>query len=218
MGKIRVLVAGKQALLREGICALLKACASIEVAGEATSGQELLDMISREDPDVILIDTPLPVPDNTSVPLRTGKEGKTPRLLFLIEAEDKESIMRGIAAKGSGFILKEATPEDLVTAITTVHSSGYFLYPPVAKKVVEEYLNIRNGRTPNSYDLLSDREKEVFKLIAEGYHRHQIAELLDVSLKTVLGHRANLMRKLGIHNQIELVKYAIRKHLIEIKS
>lgn len=218
MEKIRVLVAGKQTLVRKGICALLESCENIEVAGEAANGNELVTMIDKESPDVVLMDTTLPVADSASMTRRTRKEGKKPRILFLSENEDKESIMRGIKAGSNGYILKEATPADLLSAIVAVHSGGYFLYPSVAKRVVEEYISVGKGRESNSYDQLSNREKEVLKLIAEGRRSQQIAQILDVSPMTVQRHRANLMRKLDIHNQTEVVKYAIRKHLIEMEA
>ena len=216
MEKVRVLVADKQGLVREGVCALLKTCESIEVVGEATNDKEVLEIIARENPDIVLLDTALPCIDGVSVPRRIRKENPKTRILFLSESEDKECIMRGIKAGGDGYILKKATAADLFSAIMTVHKGGYFLYPSVAKGVVEEYLNVGKSREPNPYDRLSNREREVLKLIAEGCRSRQIAQILEISLKTVHKHRANLMRKLDVHSQGEVIKYAIQKQLIKI--
>lgn len=218
MEKVRVLVADGQALVREGICALLRTCENVEVVGEAINDKEVLEMIARENPDILLLDTALPPVDGASITRQIRKKNKKTRVLFLSESEDKECIIRGIKAGGDGYILKRATAADLFTAIMTVHKGGYFLYPSVAKRMVEEYLSMGKGPKLNSYDRLSDREKEVLKLIADGHHSQQIAQILEISPKTVQGHRANLMKKLDIHSQTEVVKYAIQKHLIKMKA
>lgn len=218
MERVRVVVADRQALVGGGICALLKTCEDIEVVGEATNGKETLEIIARENPDIVLVDTALPIIDGASVTRQIRKGNKKTKVLFLSESEDKECIIRGIKAGGDGYILKGATLADLLSAIMTVHQGGYFLYPSVAKKVVEEYLRVGKGAEFNSYDRLSDREKEVLKLIAEGRHSQQIAEILGISLSVVQRHRANLMKKLNIHSQADVVKYAIQKHLIKVET
>ncbi len=218
MEKIRVLVAEKHALVREGICALLKTCESIEVVGEATNGKEVLEMVDGENPDIVLLDTALPPVDGISVARQIRKGNKKTKVLFLSESADKERIIRGIEAGGDGYILNEATAAELLSAIMTVYKGGYFLYPSVAKRVVEEYLSVGKGPKLNSYDRLSDREREVLKLLAEGHRGQQIAQLLNISLGAVQRHRANLMKKLDIHSQTEVVRYALQKHLIKMEG
>lgn len=218
MEKVRVVVADKQALVREGIGALLRTCEDIEVVCEVTNGKEVLEAIARENPDIVLIDTTLPLMDGASVTRRIRKEDKKTKVLFLGESEDTECIIRGIKAGGDGYILKDATAADLLSAIITVHQGGYFLYPSVAKRVVEAYLSVGKRHMLNPYDRLSQREKEVLKLIAEGYRTKQIAEILGIALGSAQKHRANLMKKLNIHSQTEVVKYAIQKRLIKMEA
>lgn len=217
MEKIRVLVADKQALVREGICALLKTCGNMELVGEATNSTEVLEMIAKENPDVVLLDTALPPVDGASVAWQIRKENKRTKVLLLGESEDKDSIVRGIKAGSDGYILKRGTAGDLFFAIMTIHKGNCYLYPSVATKVVEEYLGVGKGPKLDSYDRLSEREKEVLKLIAEGRRSRQIAQILNISPKTVQGHRTSLMRKLGIHSQSEVIKYAIRRHVIDME-
>ncbi|RJQ39593.1 MAG: DNA-binding response regulator [Dehalococcoidia bacterium] len=219
MERLRVLVADKHGLVREGICALLQTCQDIEVVGEATNGQEALEALAREEPDVMLADVTLPVIDGASLARRLRSENKKTRVLLLGESADRECIIRGIKAGGDGYILKGATARELLSAIMTVHRGGYFLYPSVAKKVVEEYLSVEKGAAgTNAYDRLSDREKEVLRLVAEGRRRQQIARILDLSPETVQRQRANLMKKLSVHSQADLVKYALRNGIINIED
>lgn len=217
MTKVRVLVADKHGLVREGICALLRACEEIEVVGEANNGQEALAMIGTETPDVALIDIGLPVIDGASLTRRIHNENGTTKVVFLGDTADRGTIIRGIKAGGEGYILKGATGQDLLSAIMTVHKGGYFLYPPVAKQMVEEFLSAGKAPETDDYDRLSDQEKEVLKLVADGRSRHQIAEILNEPPEKIQRHRANLMKKLGIHSQAALVNYALRKRIISLE-
>jgi DNA-binding NarL/FixJ family response regulator len=218
MEKVRVLVADRQGLVREGICALLKTCEDIEVVGETTNGRDTIEAVDRDDPEIILVDTALPVMDGVSVTRRIRKGNKTTKVLFLGEGTDRESIMRAIKAGGNGYILKGATAAELLSAIMIIHKGGYFLYPPVAKRLVEEYLSVGKGPAANSYDRLSDGEKDVLKLVAEGRRGQEIAQLLKISPEEVKRDRANLMKKLDIHSQTEVLRYAFQKHLVKMED
>ncbi|MEE9399143.1 MAG: response regulator transcription factor [Dehalococcoidales bacterium] len=216
MDKVRVLVADKNALIRDGICALMRTYKSIEVTGVATSCREIIEMVRGKPPDVVLMDIAMPLMDAATVIRQIRKENSGIKVLLVSEHEDRDCILRGLKAGGNGYIPRRATASDLVSGILAVYRGGYFLYPSVAKTMVGEYLRIKRGLSPDPYDQLSDRERYVLQLIAEGHKSQQIAEVLHIALKTVLRHRANIMTKLGTHNQTELIKYAIRKHLIEL--
>ncbi len=217
MNRIRVLVADGQALFREGVCALLKIHEDIEIVGEATNGIETIEKVREQTPDVVLIDIAMSIMDGIEVTHRIHKENSEIKVLLLTQYEDRDRILSGLKAGADGYIPKRAAALDLVSAILTVYRGDYFLYPSVAKTMVNDYLQlIRHPESPDPYDRLTHREKEVLKLLAEGRKSGEIANLLDMAVKTVLGHRTSMMRKLGIHNRTELVKCAIRKHLVSI--
>jgi len=217
MVKVRVLVADGEALFREGICALLKMREDMEVVGEATNGRETVEMVCKQTPDVVLMDIAMPVVDGTEVVQQIRKDNSNVKVLFVSQYEDEERILRGLKAGANGYMPKRATASDLVSAILAVYRGGYFLYPSVARTMVEDYF--QRTRQPDSsapHDKLTHREREVLKLTVEGRKSEEIGNLLDIAVKTVLGHRASVMRKLSIHNRTELVKYAIRKHLVDL--
>ena len=217
--KIRVLVADGQALFREGVCALLKIREDIEIVGEATNGKETVEKVRAKTPDVVLIDIAMPILDGAEVTHRIRKENSDIKVLLLTQYEDRDRILRGLKAGANGYIPKRAATSDLVSAIQAVYRGGYFLYPSVAKTMVNDYLQlIKHPRSPSPYDQLTHREQEVLKLVAEGCKSGEIANLLNIAVVTVLTHRTSIMRKLSIHNQTELIKYAIRKHMITLEN
>ena len=217
--RVRVLVADEEALFREGVCALLKTYKDIEIVGKATNGKETVEMVREQNPDVVLVNITMPILDGTEVTHRIRKEKSDIKVLLLTQYEDRDRILSGLKAGANGYIPKRAAASDLVSAIQAVYRGGYFLYPSVAKTMVNDYLQlIRHPRSPDPYDQLTHREKEVLKLMVEGRTSREIANLLDIAVKTSLGHRANMMRKLGIHNRTELVKCAFRRHLINLED
>ena len=217
MAKIRVLVADDQVLFCECIDALLKTCKGMEVVGEATNGKETIEMARELTPDIVLMNLSMSIVNGDEVARRIRKENSEIKVLLLTEYEDRDRVLSGLKAGANGYIPKRAAASDLVSAILTIHQGGYFLYPSVAKTMVNDYLQlIRHPKSPDPYERLTHREKEVLKLMAEGSKSGEIANLLNIAVKTTLGHRTSMMRKLGIHNRTELVKYAIRKHLVSL--
>ncbi len=217
MVKVRVLVADGQTLFRQGVCALLKIREDIEIVGEATNGQEAIEKVREQTPDVVLIDIAMSIMDGAEVTHCIRKENSDIKVLLLTQYEDKERVLSGLKAGVNGYIPKRAASSDLVSAILTVYRGDYFLYPSVAKTVVSDYLQrIRQLGSPDPYDRLTHREKEVLKLVAEGHKSREIANLLNIAVKTAIGHRTKTMKKLSIHNRTELIKYAMRKHLINL--
>ncbi len=216
MDTVRVLVADKNTLISDGICAIMKTCESIDVIGAVTNSKEIIEIVRGQAPDVIVMDIAMSLIDGTEVIRWIRNENSDIKILLISEQEDRDSIMRGLKAGSTGYIPKRATSSDLVSAILAVYRGGYFLYPSIAKTMVGEYLRIRQGLSPDPYDQLTDSEKKVLKLLAEGYESRQIAEALNTVLNTVIRRKASIIAKLGIHNRTELIKYAIRKHLIEL--
>lgn len=215
MTKIRVLVADDHAILRDGLRALLALYDDIEVIGEASNGREAIDTIRKLLPDVVLMDIAMPFMDGLEATRRVHKESPKIKILILTQHDNREYILSSIKSGATGYIPKKAVASELVDAIRVVYRGDSYLYPSVASVLIGDYIQ-RLEHDP--YDRLTNREREVLKLIAEARTSREIADLLCISVKTVLAHRAKTMEKLGIHNRIELIKYTIRKGLITIDT
>lgn len=217
MSKIRVLIADDHAILREGISALLEGCGDMEVLVDATDGKEAIEKSRKLEPDVVLMDIAMPGLGGLEATLEIRKACPKTKILVLTQYDNKEYIYRFLKAGASGYVLKKAASTELISAIRAVHRGGSFLYPDVAPAVIEGYLQRKDkDLEEDDYESLTHREKQVLKLIAEGYTNKEIADMLYMSVKTVMGHRTHIMGKLNVHSRTELVKFAIRKGLIEL--
>ena len=217
MLKIRVLVVDDHTIVRDGICALLRLAGDIEVVGEAANGREALEMVRKFMPDVMLIDIAMPNMNGLEATRRIRKEFPRVKVLVLTQYDDKEYVFPVIEAGASGFISKTAASSELVSGIRSVYRGDSFLSPSAARILVEDYqqeASLRKEQDP--YKQLSDREREILKLLAEGHTTREIADMLVISVKTVDGHKTNLMSKLDIHNRIDLVKFALRRGIITV--
>jgi DNA-binding NarL/FixJ family response regulator len=218
MAKIRVLLVDDHAILRDGIHALLALQDDIEVVGEAADGREAIEKARQLAPDIVLMDIVMPLMDGLEACRRICKENPKIRVIVLTQYDNKEYVSSSVKAGAAGCISKRAVASELVSAIRVVHGGDYFLYPPIAAMLVEDYLQRVGEAEADDYDRLTAREREVLKLVAEGRTNREIAELLVISVRTVIGHRTSLMEKLDIHNRSELVKYAIRKGLTSVDT
>jgi len=215
MQKIRVLVVDDHPIVRDGISALLALAGDMEVVGEATNGSEALNRVRELEPDVVIMDISMPIMDGLEATRRIRRDFPRTRVLVLTQYDDKEYVFPIIEAGATGFISKKAASSELASGIRSIYQGDSYLSPSVAKLFVEEYQYGVGGQVGNdAYEQLTDRERDVLKLVVEGYTTRQIADILVVSTKTVEGHKTNLMAKLGIHNRIELVKYALRRGII----
>ncbi len=216
MQKIKVLVVDDHTIVRDGICTLLALAGDIELVGEAANGSEALKMVKELEPDVVLMDIAMPIMDGLEATRRICKEFPRTRVLVLTQYDDKEYVFPVIEAGACGFISKAAASSELAAGIRAVYQGDSYLSPSAARLLVEDYQHGDGRVSHDPYEQLTNREREVFKLVAEGYTTQEIADMLVVSPKTVEGHRTNLMAKLGIHNRTELIKYALRKGIINI--
>jgi len=216
MKKIRIMIADDHPILREGLKAFLGLSNNMEVVGDASTGKEVLEKVSKILPDIILMDIAMPEMDGIETTQHVTEKYADVKVIILSQHDNREYVVSAIKAGASGYILKKAVSADIISGIEAVYNGGYFFNPAVAKTVVEDYLARFTGSQNKNYcDRLSVREQEVLKLIAEGHSSNEIAQKLFISAKTVLGHRTNIMEKLDIHNRTELVKYAIRKGIIK---
>jgi len=217
MQKIGVLVVDDHTIVRDGICALLAVVGDVEVIGEAANGNEALKLVKELAPDVVLMDIAMPIMGGLEATRRIRKEFPKTRVLVLTQYDDREYVFPVIESGASGFISKAAASSELALGIRSVYRGDSYLSPSVAKLLVEDYQHGVSGRVSHDpYEQLTDREREVLKLLTEGHTTKGIADILVITPKTVEGHKTNLMAKLGIHNRIDLVKYALRKGIITI--
>jgi len=213
MAKIKVLIADDHAIVREGIRMILGQQADIEVVGEAADGQQAIDQVNRLGPDVVLMDIAMPGLGGLEATMEVRKVRPQSKILVLTQYDDKEYIFRFLKAGAAGYVLKKTVGSALVAAIRAVYEGKSYIDSAVAGKVIDGLLH-PGEVSEGTYDSLSDREKQVLKLIAEGYTTQRMAEALDLGIKTIMTHRTNLMEKLGLHNRAELVRYAVRHGLI----
>jgi DNA-binding NarL/FixJ family response regulator len=215
-GKIRVVIVDDHAILREGVRALLQIHADIEVVGEAGNGLEAIEAVGRVDPDVVLMDIAMPGLGGIEAAVELRKLGKRARVLILSQYEDREYVRRLLKAGVAGYVLKKSAGAELANAIRAVHRGGLVLDPEVARTAMAEAGPAEPGQTADPYDALTDREKQVLKLVAEGRSNKEVAELLGISVKTAMSHREHVMEKLGVHNRTELVRFALKKGVIRV--
>lgn len=215
---IRVLVVDDHTILREGIRLMLEHHADIKVVGEASDGLEAVERVGMLRPDVVLMDIGMPRLDGLGATRRIREQYPEVRVLILSMHDDEEYVFPILEAGAAGYVLKKTAGTELVSAIRAVHRGESFLYPSVAKKVVEDYLRRQRQPADDPYDGLTPREIEVLKLVAEGLTNQEIADRLYLSIKTVQAHRGNIMQKLDLHDRVDLVKYALKKGLIRLED
>ncbi|MBE0428296.1 MAG: response regulator transcription factor [Thermoleophilia bacterium] len=218
MSKIRILLADDHAILRSGLMRLLGEESDIEIVGEAENGREAVQKTQELHPDIVLMDIGMPVMNGMEATKQIKKRDNDVKVLVLTMHDNEEYLFQVLQAGASGYVLKKAADSDLVNAIHVVSRGDCFLYPSAAKMVVEDYLEkLKAGQEPtSSFDALTEREREILRLVAEGYTNREIAESLFISVKTVETHKANIMEKLNLHKRAELVRYAIRKGILQV--
>lgn len=217
MAKIRLMLVDDHEVVRTGLRMLLESQPDVEIVAEASSGAEALVITASAQPDVIVMDITLPDMSGIEVTRRIKASFPDIAVVALTIHEDEQFFFEMLQAGAMGYIPKRAAPDDLISAIRSAANNEIYIYPTLAKSLVSDYLS-RSGeeKETSSLELLTAREKEVLALLAEGYSNQQIAEELVISKHTVARHRENLMRKLELHSRSELVKYAIRKGLIDL--
>ena len=215
--KITVLIAEDHTIVRQGLSALINRQPDMRVIGESGDGKEAVEKTKRLRPDVVLMDIAMKHMNGLEATVGIKKMTPEVKVLVLTMYESEEYIFQILRAGASGYLLKDAAMSDLISAIKAVHRGESYLSPSISKKVIDDYIRRAElGEKAGINDPLSDREREILQLIAEGHTYDEIASALCISKKTVETHRANIMDKLNIHDKVGLVKYAIRKGLIKV--
>lgn len=213
--KYRIIIAEDHTIVREGLRALLASDPDFEVAGEAEDGRDAIRCVERLRPDIVLMDLSMPKMQGMEAMREIKKLHPETAILVLTVHKNEEYILAAFEAGANGYVLKDATHGELITAIRTAVKGKPYLSPAISEMVIEGYLEgKRNLRSESSWDTLTAREREVVKLIAEGYKNREIADMLCISVKTAEKHRSNLMKKLGLHNVSALTTLAMEKGLI----
>jgi len=216
---VRILVVDDHAVVRSGLRMLLNGKHGFEVVGEAADGDEALAKAEELRPDVVLMDLSMP----------HGKDGLTSTaelkrllpnaaVLVLTMHDDEGYLFRAIQAGASGYILKSAPHEELLSAIRSISSGEAYLYPTATKRLISDYMDrMKRGEHQGTYESLSEREKEILAKVAQGYSNKEIADQLVISVKTVETHKSNLMEKLDLRTRPDLVKFAMKKGLLSFE-
>jgi DNA-binding NarL/FixJ family response regulator len=212
---LRVLLADDHGIVRRGMRALLETEPGVTVVGEAADGLDALRMAEELRPDLLILDIGMPRLNGIDVAARAQKLQPQPRVIMLSMHADESYVLRSLDAGARAYLLKDATDEDLLPALRAVARGMRFFSPAIAGVLAEDYVRQMQARgLDDSYGLLTDREKEVLQLLAEGRANKDVAAVLQVGVSTVETHRANLMQKLGLHNTADIVLYAVRKRLV----
>ena len=213
---MRVLLADDHGIVRRGLRSLLETEPGLTVVAEAADGMEALRLCEEHRPDLLILDIAMPKLNGIEVAARAHKLARPPRVIFLSMHAEESYILRALASGASAYLLKDATDEDLLPAIRAVTAGKPFFSAAVTALLVEDYMRQLQARgLTDTYHLLTDREKQVLQLLAEGRSNKEVAALLELGLSTIETHRGHLMQKLNLHNTAEIVLYAVRKGIIQ---
>jgi DNA-binding NarL/FixJ family response regulator len=213
--KVRIVIAEDHTILREGLRSLLSSDPSFEIVGEAEDGREAIKCVEKFRPDLILTDLSMPRMNGMEAIKEIKRQSPKTKVLVLTIHKAEEYILATFRAGANGYLLKDSTHAELVMAVKKVLSGKQYISPEISEKVIEGYLEGKKTlKSQTSWETLTQREREILKLIAEGYKNKEIAEDLCISVKTVEKHRANLMEKLDLHSIQALTAFAIERGLV----
>ena len=216
MSKVRVLLADDHEVVRNGLRYVIEREPHLEVSGEAENGRDAVRLAAELKPDVVVMDIAMPNLNGIEATAQITKHSPRTAVIVLSMYSDESYLVRALSSGAKGYLLKDSAGNDLVQAIDSVHHGKPFFSPQIANVLLEDYMRrLRREQLEDTYELLTDREKEVLQLLAEGKSNKDVANLLNLSVYTVETHRNNLMQKLNLHNTAEIVLYAVRKKIIQ---
>ena len=216
MNKNRLVVADDHTLLRAGLCALLSQDPEIEIVGEAANGRDAIQLVGTLSPHLVIMDLNMPGMNGIEAIVDIKRRFPATKVLVLTIHKTEEYIHESLRAGADGYVLKDASHDELRVAVKSILNGKTYLSPDISGKVINGYLGVGgHAGCSSSWDKLTHREREVLKLVAEGHPNKYIAEFYSLSVKTVEKHRSNLMKKLGLHNTSKLTAYAIEKGLVD---
>ena len=217
MNETRVLLADDHGVLRKGVRFVLEQEPAIEIVGEASDGRQAVQLAEELHPHVIVMDIAMPALNGIEATAQITRKDRHVGIIILSMYSDEEYLVRALSAGAKGFLLKDAAEPDLVRAVKSVALGKPFFSPAIVEMLLDDYVQrLQREDLQDSYELLTDREKEVLALLAEGKTNKEAASILNLGVSTIDTHRTNLMQKLRLHNTAELVLYAVRKKLLRI--
>ncbi len=211
---IRVVIADDHAIVRTGLRALIKSEPAMELIGEAAGGYEAIELVEKTMPDVLVLDLSMPDLDGIAVTKKIKPRFPDLHILILTLHEDEALLKAALKAGAAGYILKRAAETELISAINIILRGDLYIDPSMIRTLLDENATPAKAQS-ESTEVLTQRETEVLRLIVQGYTNRQMGEALNISVRTVEGHRANVSEKLGLHSRVELVRYAREHGLIE---
>ncbi len=212
---IRILIADDHGIVRTGLKLLLERVTDMEVVGEASEGREAVRLARELRPDIVVMDIAMPLLNGLDAAAQIIRDNEGIGVIILSMHADESYIVRALDAGARGYLLKDNADDDIERAIRSVAVGRPFFTPSIAQALLEDYVRLmRERKVQDSFDLLTEREREVLQLLAEGKSNKEAATILDLSPYTIETHRQNLMQKLGLHNTAEIVLYAVRKSII----
>lgn len=212
MSKIRILLADDHIVVREGIRYLLESNDNITVVGEVSNGRDAIQKAGDLKPDIVVMDISMPILNGIEATRAIMQQFPKVKVLVLTMYEDRETVRQILKSGAAGCLMKKSAASELFFAIEAVHQGEAYFTPSVSKVLLEDYVQI----TGDGIEVLSQRERQILQLVAEGYANREIADLLCISVKTVEGHKENIKKKLGLRDQVDLIKYAILKGIISL--
>jgi DNA-binding NarL/FixJ family response regulator len=215
MTPIRILLADDHGVVRKGLRFLLTQDPEIEIAGEAEDGREAVRLAAELQPNIVIMDIAMPQLNGLDAAQQITKTNPRSSVIMLSMYSDEEFLIRALSAGAKGYLLKDSAEADVLRAVHAVAQGRTYFTPSIAHTLLEDYMRrLQQEGVQDRYDLLTDREREILQLLAEGRSNKDVATLLNLSIHTVDTHRTNFMQKLGLHNTAEIVIYAMRKKII----
>jgi DNA-binding NarL/FixJ family response regulator len=213
---IKIILADDHHVVRQGLRSLLEAESDFEIIGEAAGGLETIQLVEQMEPDILVLDLVMPDLSGLEVVRQVGQRSPKTLVIILSMHANEAYVLEALRNGASGYVLKKATAGELVEAVHVVISGRRYLSPPLSEHAIQAYIQKADERIEDSYELLTDREREVLHLAAKGLASPEIANLLSISPRTVEMHRANMMHKLELRNQLDMFRYAVRKGILTI--
>lgn len=215
MSKIKVLIADDHGVVRKGLRFLLGGEPAMEVVAEASDGREAVVLSEKHTPDVVILDIAMPLLSGTEAAAQITRKQPRTGVIVLSMYSDEEFVLRALSCGAKGYLLKDSAEADLVRAVQAVACGRPFFSPAITQMLLDDYMRrLQQSGSEDTYDLLTDREKELLHLLAQGKTNKEAAAIMNVGVSTVETHRTNFMQKLNLHNTAEIVLYAVRKRLI----
>jgi two-component system response regulator NreC len=218
MSVTTIVLADDHHVVRQGLRTLLESESDFRVIGEAGDGLEAVQLVERLQPDVLVLDLMMPSLNGLEVTRRVGQRSPQTRIVILSMHSSEAYVLEALRHGAAGYVIKASSAADLIKAVREVTAGRHYLSPPLSEHAIESYVQKAKEARLDKYETLTTREREVLHLAAEGYSNREIAERLSISPYTAMTHRANLMRKLDLHSQTDLVRYALQRGIIPMED